>query len=504
MKPWSGRFSKETDKLVEEYTAAEDITLDKKLIIYDIIGTEVHNIMLNRVGILETATLNKILSTLDELKNLWEAGKFALKIDYEDVHMNVEKFVIDKIGEETGGMMHLARSRNDQVLLDLRLYIRDEICEIFDLILELINVFMEKVEKNSETVMPAYTHFQPAQPITFAFWCMAHVDAFIRDLTRLNEIFKRINTNPLGAGAIAGVSWSIDRSITMDLLNFDGIQENALDVISSRGEFTSELLAIFSIIMTHLGKISTDLILWSSKEFNLIELDDAFTTGSSIMPQKKNPDAAELVRAKANKIIGYLSQNLGILQGLPSGYNRDFQETKGPLMYSIDIIKGSVKIVSGMIKTVKINKDRMLSLANSNFITATELIDLLMKKGNISFRTAHKIVGKLVGVLISKDLDLNNLKATMIEETIKNSINKEIEITDDDIQKAINPWKTVQRREHIGGPSKKEVLRMYKDRKNIIKEITEKNLDRKNNIKKSYESLEKLVQTLISNKKTKE
>ncbi|MFX1451770.1 MAG: argininosuccinate lyase, partial [Promethearchaeota archaeon] len=446
---------------------------------------------------------NKILMALDELKKLSETGKFELKIEYEDVHMNVEKFVIDKVGEEIGGMMHLARSRNDQILLDLRLFIRDEICEIYDNIIELIKVFMAKVEKSSEIVMPAYTHFQPAQPITFAFWCMAHIDALIRDLTRLEEIFKRININPLGAGAIAGVSWPINRSMTKELLGFDDIQENSLDVISSRGELEAELLAIFSILMTHLGKISTDLILWSSKEFNMIELDDAFTTGSSIMPQKKNPDAAELVRAKANKMVGYLTQNLGILQGLPSGYNRDFQETKGPLIYAIDVIKGSAQIVAGMIKTLKINKDQMYNLANTSFITATELIDLLMKKGNISFRTSHNIVGKLVSKMLSEKLDLKDIKASLIQESFENILKVKIDLTDEDIQNAIDPWKTIQKREHIGGPAKKEVLRMYKDRKNIIKELSEKNLDRKNKIKTCYESLQKFVQTSIMNKNLK-
>ena len=259
-KPWGGRFSKGTDKLLEEYTAAEDIELDKKLIIYDIIGTEAHDIMLNKIGALEIESLKKILIELDKLKNLWEKGKFQLKIEYEDVHMNIEKFVIEKIGEDIGGMMHLARSRNDQVLVDMRLYIRDELCEIADALHDIIGILTEKVIENTKIPMPAYTHFQPAQPITFAFWCMAHTDAFIRDLSRLDDVYHRINTNPLGAGAIAGVSWPIDREFTTKLLGFDSVHENALDVISSRGEFAAETVAIFSIIMTHLNKICTDLI----------------------------------------------------------------------------------------------------------------------------------------------------------------------------------------------------------------------------------------------------
>ncbi len=502
LKPWGGRFSKESDKLLEEYTAAEDIKLDERLFIYDIVGTEAHDIMLNEIGALDSIKLQKILIELEKLKKLWESGQFNLKIEHEDIHMNVEKFVIDEIGEEIGGMMHLSRSRNDQVLLDLRLFLRDEICEIASALIDTVNVFLEKSKENLETLMPAYTHTQPAQPMTFAFWCMAHIDAFIRDLTRLDEIFKRINMNPLGAGAIAGVSWPIDRKITADLLGFDGIQENALDVISSRGELGAELIGILSIIMTHLSKISTDLILWSSKEFDMIELDDAFTTGSSIMPQKKNPDAAELVRAKSKKIIGYLTQALGILQGLPSGYNRDFQETKGPLFYSIDITKMSVRIIAEMIKTMKLKKERMLELAKSNYITATELIDLLMKKGDLSFRTAHKVVGKLINALISKNIDMTDLKSSMVQEIIGNLVDKKIELTDEDVENALDPWKTVQRRKHVGGPAKEEVLRMLEDRKDIIKEISKKNLEKKKKIKNCHDELEKKVQKLITKKST--
>lgn len=497
--PWGGRFNKGIDKLMEDYTASEDIELDKRLIKYDILGTEVHDIMLNKVGILESNILKKILMALEKLKDLWGAGQFELKIEFEDVHMNVEKFVIDEIGEENGGMMHLARSRNDQVLLDLRLYIRDEISEIYDILIQFIEVFIKIAEQNTETLMPAYTHTQPAQPITFAFWCMAQVDAFIRDLTRLEEVYNRINTNPLGAGAVAGVSWPIDRKMTAELLGFNGIQENALDVISSRGEFIAELIAIISIIMTQLSKICTDLILWSTKEFNLIELDDAFTTGSSIMPQKKNADAAELVRAKSNKILGYLIQTLGISQGLPSGYNRDFQETKGPLIFSIDIVKKSLLIVGKMVQTLKINKDQMFKLAESNYITATELIDLLSKKGDISFRTAHKVIGIIIKELISENLELKDLDASIIQDTVEKNLNQKIELTNEEIQEAIDPWSTVQRREHIGGPAKNEVIRMLKNRKKIINGMAEENLDKKKKIKFCYDSLQKLVQKYILN-----
>ncbi|MHA1384069.1 MAG: argininosuccinate lyase [Candidatus Helarchaeota archaeon] len=498
-KPWGGRFSKGPDKLLEEYTAAEDIELDKKLIIYDILGTEAHDIMLNKIGALKYEALKKILTELDNLKSLWEKGEFQLKIEQEDVHMNVEKFVSDKAGEDIGGMMHLARSRNDQILVDLRLYIRDEICEIIDDLLNVIGVFMDKAKITSKIVMPAYTHFQPAQPITFGFWCMAHADAFIRDLSRLEQVYQRINTNPLGTGAIAGVSWPIDRKLTTELLGFDSIQENALDVISSRGEFIAEVIAISSIIMTHLNKICTDLILWSSKEFDMIELDDAFTTGSSIMPQKKNADAAELVRAKNGKVNGYLMQVLGILHGLPSGYNRDFQETKGPIIYAIDTVKASIKIVAEMVKTLKINEERMQILAKSNFITATELIDLFMKKGDISFRTAHRVVGKLINKLISEGIDYKSIEATKVNEILKDILNKNLNLTNEEIQDAIDPWKTVQKRKHIGGPAEEEVLRMLEDRKNIIENFSKKNLEKKEKIKNSYNELQKKVQMIIAN-----
>jgi argininosuccinate lyase len=497
-KPWNGRFDAEIKKEVLDYTAGDDIELDNRLVLYDIMGTEAHDIMLYKVGILQESAIKNILTGLKKIKELYLKGKFVLEKKYEDVHMNIERAVINYIGEDDGGNIHIARSRNDQIQLDIRLYMRDEVLTIKNLLLKLINILLIKSEKNIKVVMPGYTHFQHAQPITFAHWCMAHVDSFIRDFQRLDQIYERINQSPLGAAAIAGVSWNIDRKMTAELLGFDKVQENTLDCISNRGEHIADLLSVFSLIMSHLSKISVDLILWSTYEFNMVEIDDSYSTGSSIMPQKKNPDVCELVRARTGIINDLLSQVLNIIKGLPSGYNRDHQETKFPLFKGIDITKESILVMLGLIDSLKINEERMSELAKANFITATEIMDLLIKNG-ISLRTAHKLVGKYIKSYIKNSSNSSNkLEVEKLINLINEEIQVKIEITQKEFDEILKVENVIDKRDLIGGPAPKEVLRMINDRKELLNGYEINNQKIIDNIEQKKKELNDLINSIIN------
>ncbi|MBD3229197.1 MAG: argininosuccinate lyase [Candidatus Lokiarchaeota archaeon] len=497
-KPWNGRFEKEMKDEVLDYTAGADIKLDNRLVLYDIIGTEVHDIMLNETGILSDFAIKNILTGLEKIKALYLEGKFVLEQKYEDVHMNIEKAVINYIGEEDGGNIHIARSRNDQVQLDLRLLMRDEIVEINEYLINFIQTLLKMAEKNLETIMPGYTHSQHAQPITFAHWCLAYVDSFIRDIKRLEQFYKRINKSPLGSAAIAGVSWNIKRERVAELLGFDEVQENTLDCISNRGEFIAELLSIFSLTMIHLSKIAEDLILWSTYEFGMVEIDDSYASGSSIMPQKKNPDVCELVRARSSTIISFLSQILNSIKGLPSGYNRDHQETKYPLFKSIDITKQSIVVMMGLINTLKVNNKRMKELAEANFITATEIMDLLVQNG-IPLRKAHKLVGKYI-----KNLKKNSINQIMDldVEKLKSIVNEEIQIglkiSQEQFDDLLNLEIVLRKRNLTGGPAPKEVSRMIKKRKENIKILKQTNDEIKKNIENIKDKLNELIKSIIN------
>ncbi|MHA1309656.1 MAG: argininosuccinate lyase [Candidatus Helarchaeota archaeon] len=497
-KPWSGRFDSDIKKEVLDYSVGDDIDLDKELIIHDIIGTEAHDIMLYKVGILKEQTIKNILTGLERIKKLVLENKFILEKNFEDVHMNIEKAVINYIGEDDGGNIHIARSRNDQIQLDLRLFMRDNIIEILEQLINLIESLINKAKSNLDTIMPGYTHFQLAQPITFAHWSMSHVDAFIRDFESINTVYKQINQSPLGAAAMAGVSWKIDRKLTADLLGFDSVQENTLDCISCRGEFIAKLLSSFSILMIHLSKISEDFILWSTREFNMVEINDSFATGSSIMPQKKNPDICELIRARTTVLNSLLFQVLNIIKGLPSGYHRDHQETKYPLIKSIKIVKESISIMTGLINTIILKKDRMNELVNNNFIAATEVMDYLVKHG-IPLRTAHNIVGKFIKGLIKNSVySLNQAKVEILKNLVKNELQIDLKITQKEFDDLINIENIIKNRNLIGGPAPEEVSRMIKDRTDKIQIYKKINEQIKNKNKTTKLKLNELVKSIIN------
>ncbi len=488
-KLWGGRFIKKTKEELERFTAGEDIQLDQRLAIYDVIGTVAHDYMLYKIGAINKETLQKILISLWSIKHSIENNKFQLRPELEDIHMNIEKTVIEEIGEECGGMMHLARSRNDQVLLDTRMYLRDQINETIELVLNLISTFIEVGEKNLETLMVGYTHTRQAQPTTVAHWCGAYVDSLLRIVDRLEEGYVRVNQCPLGSGAISGVSWPIDRKLTAGLLGFDGVQENTLDAISSRGEAESEIIFVLCLLMTVLSRLSEEIIWWSTREFGVIELDEVYTTGSSLMPQKKNPDVVELIRGRVGRLYGQLIQVLTILKGLPSGYNRDQQEIKGPIFYGLDTVKSVLQVMPGLLNTIKFNQERML-LILEGYSTVTELVDLIIKEAQIPFRSAHRIVGMYVNQILESD---KTIDSDLLSSLIKSEMGKEIKVTTEMIEKAIDPKETIARRNHIGGPAPVEVERMLKNRKDVLNSKRNSLVKRIEKIKSAYNEIENLV-----------
>lgn len=490
-KLWGGAFKEKSLKEVEHYTSHENIQLDERLIKYDILGTIAHDYMLWRIGALDKSTLKKIISALLRIKDEFEKGLLHLKIEYEDVHMNIEQKVAELTGGEVGGMMHLARSRNDQILVDIRMYLRDEINELTSLLLDLIKTFLSLAKKHTKTVMPAFTHTRPAQPTSFAHWCLAASDALLRCVTRLNEHYKRVNTCPLGSGAVSGVGWPIDRVLTASLLGFDALHENTLDAVSSRGEIEAETLFILSLIMLNLSRISEDLIWWSMPELAMVELDERYTTGSSIMPQKKNPDVLELVRGRSSRVQGNLMSMLSLLKALPSGYNRDQQETKFLLFNSIDLVKETLAIMTQVIGTLKVNVSRMIELAKLGMVTATELVDLLVRKG-VVFRAAHRAVGEYL-----KATSGTSHNPELLSKIASDISKLQVKISSEELLQALDPIAALERRRHIGSPSPDEVLRMLNEREKIVKIEEDLLSQRKGKVEEALHRLEELATSLI-------
>jgi len=376
-KPWSGRFTEKTDKLVEEFNAS--ISFDKRLYKHDIMGSITHARMLAKVGILTKKEVDKIISGLKAIEKEIVAGKFRFTPDLEDIHMAIEKRLIEKIGP-VGGKLHTARSRNDQVALDVRLYLRDEIKEIQSLIRDLQKALVNVAKKNLDCIMPGYTHLQRAQPILFSHHLLAYYEMLKRDHERIADCLTRVNVMPLGAGALAGSPYPLDRDFVAKELGFAKPTDNSLDSVSDR-DFCIEFCGAASILMMHLSRLSEEFILWSSQEFGFIELSDAFSTGSSIMPQKKNPDVPELVRGKTGRVYGNLLSLLTTMKALPLAYNKDMQEDKEALFDTVDTVKDCLKVFSPMLTTMKINKKKMLNATKQGFLTATDAADYLVKKG---------------------------------------------------------------------------------------------------------------------------
>ena len=408
---WGGRFTKETDQLVYNFNAS--ITFDRKFYKQDIEGSIAHVTMLGKQGILTNEEAQDIIKTLKEIQSEVENGTLEISSEYEDIHSFVEATLIDRLGD-TGKKLHTGRSRNDQVALDMRLYTRQEVMATDALLEELLNVLLRIMEENTETIMPGFTHLQKAQPITLAHHMGAYFEMFKRDRQRLRDIFERMNYCPLGSGALAGTTYPLDRDYTAELMGFYGPTLNSMDGVSDR-DYLIEFLSALSTIMMHLSRFSEEVIIWNSNEYQFVEIDDAYSTGSSIMPQKKNPDIAELVRGKTGRVYGALVSLLTTMKGIPLAYNKDMQEDKELSFDAMDTAKGCIALFTGMLDTMKFNQEVMRNSSKNGFTNATDAADYLVNHG-VPFRDAHGIVGQIVLYCIDKnmaidDMSLEELKA---------------------------------------------------------------------------------------------
>lgn len=436
---WGGRFTKETDQLVYQFNAS--ISFDKRFYEQDIKGSIAHVMMLSKQGILTEEEKKEIITGLEGILRDVENGKLEITDKYEDIHSFVEANLIERIGD-AGKKLHTGRSRNDQVALDMKLYIRTEILSLEGLVVEMLRELLDIMKKNTETIMPGFTHLQKAQPITLAHHMGAYFEMFKRDHMRLKDIYKRMNTCPLGAGALAGTTYELDREYTAELLGFDGPTLNSMDSVSDR-DYLIELLSALSTIMMHLSRFSEEVIIWNSNEYQFVEIDDSYSTGSSIMPQKKNPDIAELVRGKTGRVYGALMSILTTMKGIPLAYNKDMQEDKEMVFDAIDTVKGCLSLFAGMLATMKFHTGKMLESSRHGFTNATDAADYLVNHG-VPFRDAHGIVGQLVLYCIEKGIALDDM--TLEEYRCISPVFNE------DIYEAISMETCVEKRKTIGAP----------------------------------------------------
>lgn len=453
---WAGRFSKEVDSRVNAFNSS--ISFDARMYKHDIMGSIAHATMLGEQGIISMSDSLEIIGGLKEILADIESGKLEINMSAEDIHMFIEAELTARLGD-VGKRLHTARSRNDQVALDIRLYLRDEIKEIKAQLVELTEVLCDIAAEHTETIMPGYTHLQRAQPITFGQHMMAYAQMLLRDIDRLNDTARRMNVSPLGSGALAGTTYNINRQRTAELLNMDAPMVNSLDGVSDR-DFCIELANTLSICMMHLSRFSEEIIMWCSWEFKFIELGDDFTTGSSIMPQKKNPDVTELIRGKTARVIGDNVTLLAMMKGLPLAYNKDMQEDKEAIFDAVDNIKLCITTFTPMLKSMTVLKDNMRNAAARGFINATDCADYLVKKG-MPFRTAYKITGGLVAYCISKN--------TVLEELPLEDFKAQSELFGEDVYKAISLDTCVKERGSFGGPAPQSVKTQI--------ELTRKNLE---------------------------
>ncbi len=443
-KPWAGRFNEPTDAFVEAFTAS--VGFDRRMYKHDIAGSIAHASMLAKVGVLTTDECKLIIDGLQDIEQTIANGEFNWSTRLEDVHMNIESALTKKIGE-VGKKLHTGRSRNDQVATDIRLYLRDEVVSILAELKRLQVALVDLAEQHVDTILPGFTHLQTAQPITFGHHLLAWFEMLMRDQNRLEDGLLRINVLPLGAAALAGTTFPIDRNYTAQLLNFDVVSENSLDSVSDR-DFAIEFCSTASILIMHLSRFSEELIIWSSAQFDFIELGDCFCTGSSIMPQKKNPDVPELIRGKSGRIFGHLMGMLTLMKGQPLAYNKDNQEDKEPLFDTIDNLKGCLKVFADMVPNINVKKDNMYQAAFKGFSTATDLADYLVRKG-MPFRDAHEVVGKAVAFGIKQKKDLSEMTLTELQNFSN--------IIEPDVFDVLTLEGSVAARNHIGGTAPKQV-----------------------------------------------
>lgn len=438
---WGGRFTKETNQLVYNFNAS--ITFDRKFYKQDIEGSIAHVKMLGKQGILTQEEMQAIVKTLQDILNEVEDGTLEISTEYEDIHSFVEAKLIERLGD-TGKKLHTGRSRNDQVALDMRLFTREEVKQTDALLTELLETLLGIMETNTETIMPGFTHLQKAQPITLAHHMGAYFEMFKRDRLRLHDIYERMNYCPLGSGALAGTTYPLDREYTAELLGFYGPTLNSMDGVSDR-DYLIEYLSACATIMMHLSRFSEEVIIWNSNEYQFVEIDDAYSTGSSIMPQKKNPDIAELVRGKTGRIYGALMSLLTTMKGIPLAYNKDMQEDKELSFDAMENVKGCIALFNGMLSTMKFNKEIMRNSANNGFTNATDAADYLVNHG-VPFRDAHGIVGQIVLYCIEKGIAIDDMSLAELKAISP--------VFEEDIYEAISMEICVNKRLTIGAPGK--------------------------------------------------
>ena len=455
-KMWAGRFHKALDKQADDFNSS--IHFDCKMYKQDITGSIAHAQMLAKQGIISNEDMTVLVEGLGSILDDINSGKLSIDMDAEDIHMFVEAELTKRVGD-TGKKLHTARSRNDQVALDVRMYLRDEVKVLSDMIKKLLSVIVEKAEQNKTTIMPGYTHLQRAQPITFAHHILAYAMMFSRDYDRLSDALKRMNYSPIGSCALAGTTFNTDRFFEAEKLGFDGITLNSIDGVSDR-DFCVEIMSALSLVMMHLSRFSEEIILWSSSEFSFVELDDSFTTGSSIMPQKKNSDIAELVRGKTGRVYGDLFALLTTLKGLPLAYNKDMQEDKEAIFDAIDTVKQCLTNFSPMLETMKVKNDNMYKAAQGGFINATDLADYLAKKG-LPFRSAYKIVGQIVAYCIDNNKVLDTVTIDEYKEFS--------DVFEDDLYNEISLETCVNKRISAGGTGPESVEKQIEYIKEFIK-----------------------------------
>ena len=443
-KPWGGRFSESTDAFVEEFTAS--INFDKRLYKHDIQGSRAHAQMLGKVGILNASEVEQILSGLDAIEKMADNGELTWKVSLEDVHMNIEARLTDRIGI-AGKKLHTGRSRNDQVATDVRLWLREQVDGISHELRRLQHALVDLAEREAETILPGFTHLQVAQPITFGHHMLAWFEMLQRDFERLQDCRKRMNVMPLGAAALAGTTYPIDRHYTAELLGFERPARNSLDAVSDR-DFAIEFNAAAALIMMHLSRFSEELIIWTSAQFDFIRLPDRFCTGSSIMPQKKNPDVPELVRGKSGRVFGHLFALLTLMKGQPLAYNKDNQEDKEPLFDTVDTLLGSLRAFADMMPHIQPKQEKMRKAAMQGFSTATDLADYLVRKG-VAFRDAHEVVGKAVGLGVATQRDLSEMTLAELQDFSA--------VIEEDVFTVLTLEGSVAARNHFGGTAPEQV-----------------------------------------------
>jgi len=470
---------------------------DLRIFEEDIDGTEAHDIMLHEQGVIPLEALKLILSALEEIRREWLSGEVEVGPEFEDIHEYIEARVIEKVGMEAGGMLHTGRSRNDQVMVDVRLRIREELLVTAERVLSLVGTLLDQAERHVETMMMLYTHGQHAQVGTFAHYLTAYVDALLRDFQRILECYARVNRNPLGAGPVGGTSIGIDRGRTTELLGFDGLVENSIDATSGR-DWAVEVAAVCSILMSGLSRASSDLIEWSTLEFGYVELADEYSSSSSIMPQKKNPSTLELIRGKTGEVYGALMELLTMVKGVTSGYSQDLQGTKPPLWRCFDTVNTCLEVMTGVVSTIKVKEERMRGMAEGSLTVAVDLAERLVETAGLSFREAYRLVAALVKATSEKGMRLQELEPAALAETSTMILGKRVEVDKEFIRDATSLQSSLKRRKSLGSPQPREVRRMLTERKRKLEEHKDMLDGRRDAVEASKGLLREAVQNYLS------